>query len=65
MAPKVVGFDKTKRKRITCKECTAIVEYVEKDVRGRSYMVMGESSGHSFIRCPHCKQEIEMPGSSW
>jgi RNase P subunit RPR2 len=63
--PKVVGHDKTKKKRVTCRGCTAVVEYTESEVKQRSYSVMGDSSGHSFIKCPECKKEITIPGTSW
>jgi cytidine deaminase len=63
--PKVIGFNKAKRKRVTCSECTAVVEYVPNEVESRSYTVMGDSSGHQCVKCPHCKAAIVIPGTSW
>lgn len=63
--PRVAGKDPKAIKRITCRHCTSIVEYIEADIKTKSYTVMGDSSGHREVKCPSCKQGIELPGSSW
>lgn len=63
--PRVVGVDDKSFKRLTCKNCAAIVEYVQKDVKSKSYSIMGDPSGHDEITCPSCKAGITIPGSSY
>lgn len=62
---KVVGKDKHKVKRVTCSECTSIIEYEAREVKTRSYTVMGDLSGDSYIKCPTCKAVVVIPGSAW
>lgn len=62
---KIVGFNKKKKKRVTCEECAAIVEYVENEVKKATYTCMGDPSGHRYIDCPGCKKQIVIPGTSW
>ena len=55
---KIVGKDKKIAKQITCKNCAAILEYLPKDVKTRSYSCMGETDVLSYIKCPDCKEEV-------
>lgn len=64
---KIVGYDDTKKKRVTCGNCAAILEYVEKDVKIAKYTCMGDPSGHHYVECPNCPDTwaARIPGSSW
>jgi hypothetical protein len=56
---KIVGYDKTVPLRCTCKQCSAIVEYVPNEVE--SYVHHDYSGGSDvvyFIKCPGCGEEI-------
>lgn len=56
---KVVGFDESAKKRITCKNCAAIVEYVSNEVhRGSSTDYTGFVDHHKYITCPNCGNEV-------
>lgn len=62
---KVIGFDQSKQKRVTCSGCSAIVEYVENEVKVARYSCMGDPSGHKYVPCPNCGDEARIPGTSW
>lgn len=62
---RVIGHDKKVCKRITCRHCSAVVEYLPKDVRTKSYFIQGDPSGHKEVTCPECKTAIEILGTSW
>lgn len=57
---KVVGRDERATRRVTCRECAAIVEYVPGEVRtlwsGTDYG--GGSDGAKGFACPNCSQNI-------
>ena len=57
---KVVGQDNTIAKRITCRNCGAVNEYLPIDVRelyrGRDLSGCGE--GHDGFNCGQCQKEI-------
>lgn len=57
---KVVGQDQSAYKRITCRRCAAIVEYVENEVRLlRNYAdIDGGRNVEYGIICPQCSNEI-------
>jgi hypothetical protein len=62
---KVIGRDERAVKRITCRNCAAIVEYTPSEVRnlwrGKDYS--GCSYGADGFNCPNCNQEIHT--NSW
>lgn len=63
---KVVGIDQSAVKRVTCKGCASIIEYVENEVehyRGTDYS--GGPDGHDYIHCPNCKKTVIIPGSAF
>lgn len=61
MSVKKVGQDKTVKKRVTCKNCSAILEYLPKDVSSRELHSFGEWDGtFYYIICPDCKQEVKV-----
>jgi hypothetical protein len=41
-----------KPKRVTCKECSAVIEYLPEEVETHSGTYMCEPSGESFVKCP-------------
>lgn len=42
-----------KPKRVKCKACEAIIEYLPEEVRQRDYVdIDGSSGGQQFIPCP-------------
>lgn len=58
--PTVVGTDDSAKKRITCRSCASIVEYVPKDVetlwQGTDYS--GGPDGAKGFKCPHCGRNV-------
>ena len=58
---KIIGYDTKKKRKATCDNCTAIIEYVKSEVESRTYREYdGSSGGHEFIKCPNCKKEITL-----
>ena len=53
--PKVIGFDDSVKKKVTCRHCSAIIEYVPnevKEVHGTDYG--GGPDGMEWVDCPNC-----------
>lgn len=57
---KVVGFDKSKKKKITHSKCGAIIKYYEREV---TYKNIGDYGGGSdrygHLTCPNCGETIQ------
>jgi len=53
--PEVIGYDEKVKKKITCSECSAIVQYVPKDVYLNTQMFHDAQLG---FNCPSCGQWI-------
>jgi DNA-directed RNA polymerase subunit RPC12/RpoP len=52
---KVVGFDEKQKKRVTCRGCSAIIEYVANEVKRRDGTdISGGPDGEEWVRCPNC-----------
>lgn len=63
---KVHGYDRKKiEKHVTCDQCAAIVSYLPLEVKQARYTCMGDPSGHDYVACPACRNEIRIPGTSW
>jgi DNA-directed RNA polymerase subunit RPC12/RpoP len=58
--PKVVGQDPSVVKRVTCKHCGAINEYLPNEVRElyRGRDITGCGEGHDGFNCANCGKEI-------
>jgi len=57
---KVIGFDKKQKKRKTCKNCSAIVEYTNQEVQSFVHHDYGGGSDTIYyIVCPNCGQQIQ------
>jgi hypothetical protein len=57
---KIVGQDESATKRVTCRQCGAINEYMPIDVRElyRGKDIDGGSSGSDGFNCGKCNHEI-------
>ena len=56
--PEVVGYDDRMKRRVTCENCTAIIEYVENDIQestGRYYS--GDIWVVEWVKCPNCGKQ--------
>jgi DNA-directed RNA polymerase subunit RPC12/RpoP len=52
---KVIGFDDNLKKRVSCKNCSAIILYVKNDVKSYSGTDYGGGpDGHEWVDCPNC-----------
>lgn len=52
---KVVGRDDTAVKRVTCRECAAIVEYTQREVKSvHGTDIGGGPDGMEWVDCPNC-----------
>lgn len=61
MAVKKVGQDENKKRKATCRNCGAKLEFYQNDVKYVSLSSMCESDGgYNAIRCPECKREIKV-----
>lgn len=58
---KVIGFDKTKVRKVTHRTCTAIIEFLQNEVQSK---VVHDYGGGSdviyYIICPNCGKEIQV-----
>jgi RNase P subunit RPR2 len=60
----IVGKDPQAVKRATCRNCSAILEYVPAEVKsyhGKDYS--GGADGKEWIDCPQCQKEVVL--RSW
>lgn len=54
-----VGEDPGAKRRVTCRNCSSILEYLPVDVESRTVRdYTGDSDTYYFIRCPQCKEEV-------
>lgn len=56
---KVIGFDEAAKKRKTCKNCSAIVEYTPSELRDVHHHDYG--GGHDIykvVTCPNCGKDV-------
>jgi hypothetical protein len=61
---KVIGYSEGVKKKFTCDNCGAIVEYVKADIReyhGTDYS--GGADGQTWVVCPGCSEKYIL--SSW
>lgn len=59
MAIEKVGFDEILVKRISCKNCAAVLSYLPKDVQSDQIYCCGKPEGTAyFIVCPSCKHRV-------
>lgn len=61
--PKVVGFDEKIKKRVTCKHCSAINEYLPIEVKTNTYRDYGGGSdSYDEIKCANddCGKQIRV-----
>ena len=57
----VVGKDQTLIKRITCRHCTSILEYIPSEVRSRTVRDYGGGSDElREITCPGCGTDVQV-----
>lgn len=57
--PKVIGFDDTKFKTVTCRNCAAVVKYTRShtvEVIERDYT--GASENVTKLECPNCHYKM-------
>lgn len=59
MAVKKVGTDEKVKRRVTCRNCGSILEYLAIDVRHRTTRdYTGDSDDYYWIDCPQCHNEV-------
>lgn len=59
---KVIGFANEVAKKVTCRNCSAILEYTPSDTR-KEYTLYDYSGGRGayyLINCPNCNEEIRV-----
>ena len=59
----IVGYDESKKKRTTCGQCTAILDYTLKEVKSRiDHDYGGGYDTFYYIDCPGCGHKVEVKG---
>ncbi len=59
----IVGKDLQYQKKVTCPDCSSILEYTQSEVeRGRTTDYTGTSEYYYFISCPCCGGEVTVKG---
>ena len=57
--PKVIGYDNSVAKKITCKHCSAINEYVQMEVKSyHGTDISGGPDGSEWINCGNCNARV-------
>ena len=60
----VVGKDAVGVKRVTCRNCSSVLEYIPAEVKSRSGRdYSGGPDGKEWIDCPCCGKEVTL--KSW
>lgn len=55
----VVGKDDNIYKRITCRKCASILQYLPTDLKGRTSKDYGGGNDYvEFVVCPTCSNEV-------
>ncbi|RJQ26741.1 hypothetical protein C4577_03035 [Candidatus Parcubacteria bacterium] len=64
MVVRKVGTDLDSLKKVTCKNCGSILEYLPKDVKSEVLYSMAEYDGtYCWIKCPDCKEQVTVKGN--
>ena len=57
--PRLIEIDKCQEKRVTHKDCGAVIGYYENELQTCSYTDYGGGSNTDyFIICPHCGEKV-------
>lgn len=60
---KVIGFDKKVVHEVTCRKCSAIIEYTLKEVvEHKEYAYTGSYDIVKTVCCPNCANSIPVKG---
>lgn len=60
MTVKVVGHEKDLKRRIVCRSCSAILEFVDKDMERVKCSHMGEDCVDGWLKCPECAADVRV-----
>lgn len=61
MTVKKIGDDESAKKRVTCKHCGSILEYLPRDVVHVVHTDYGGGSDtYSHIKCPECHCNVQV-----
>lgn len=61
MAIEIVGEDEKSKRKATCKQCGAILEFLPADIQtGEVSDYTGSSDTYYWIDCPRCKNAIQV-----
>ena len=58
MAVTIVGEDPAAKKRVTCGECAAVLEYTRMDVRQVNFPDYTGNDFQPAVACPKCSNKI-------
>ncbi len=60
---KVIGYDETVKKRCTCRNCAAVIEYVANDIIGTkkvNWDYLGDYDVVKYLKCPACSSDVQV-----
>lgn len=61
MTIKIIGHDSSKKKRVTCNNCTSILEYTPNDLKEKIIKdYLGGKDLVKYLVCPRCDNEIHI-----
>ena len=58
----VIGYDQSLKKKCTCRQCSAIIEYVQNEVQNMRVSCMGDIDIEYYIVCPNCSNKVSVKG---
>lgn len=60
---KIIGQDASITKRVTCRNCGAILEYTPNDVKEKTTRdISGSADTEFYIECPQCSKHVCIRG---
>ena len=55
------GPDKSVVKEVICRHCGAVLEYVPRDIKHKTYRdLTGSTDDYCWIECPECSTHIQV-----
>lgn len=58
MVVEIVGQSEEEKRRITCKDCGAVLSYYRSDIKSKTTCSYGETEIVRYIECPQCKTTL-------
>lgn len=59
MAVEIIGEDENLKRKVMCRNCGAVLEYLPVDTKSRHVSdYSGDSERECYVECPRCKRRV-------